>query len=416
MSGSREAAVRALFEVEKNGAYSDKALKKILGEGDLSRADRAFASELTYGVIRHKSRLDYIIQNYSTQKLKKLSVWILNILRTGVYQMTFLDKIPDSAAVNESVKLAKRYGHEASARFVNAVLRAAAAGGDVNCPSLEIYYSHPKWLVDLICAQYPDDCKKILASNNEIPLLTVRANTLKTTGEKLCAAFMQKGIEARAQGDIVEISGAGDIASLDEYKNGLFTPMDRGAYLAAAAVSPQPSELIMDVCAAPGGKTTQLAEMSGDRARIVAFDIHPHKTELIQKNARRLGIENVSVFCHDAAVEMPQYLGRADKVLADVPCSGLGVIRKKPDIKWTKAPDDLEDIIKLQRRIISTSAAYLKHGGTLVYSTCTVNRKENQGVVDYFLENSDFVKVDERQLLPHKDNCDGFYICTLLRP
>ena len=236
---SRETALKALFEVEKNNAHSDKALKKLLSEGSLTPNDRAFASELTYGVIRHKSRLDFIIQNYSSQKLKKLSVWILNILRMGVYQIVFLDKIPQSAAVNESVKLAKRYGHQASSRFVNAVLRAVSNGGDVKCPSIEIFYSHPKWFVDMITEQYPNDFKKILASNNSIPAVTVRVNRLKTSSEELCGLLIEKGINAVADGDILEISKFGDIASLDEFKSGLFTPQDKGAYKAAAALSPK---------------------------------------------------------------------------------------------------------------------------------------------------------------------------------
>jgi 16S rRNA (cytosine967-C5)-methyltransferase len=413
VSGARETALKALYEVEKNGAYSDKALKNALRGGALAPTDRAFAAELTYGVVRHKSRLDFIIRNYSDQRLKKLSVWILNILRMGVYQMIFLDKIPHSAAVNEGVNLAKRYGHEASARFVNAVLRAVSRGGDVKCPSLNIYYSHPDWLVDLIDAQYPLECKKILAANNEIPAVTVRVNTLKTTSGALCDALTKKGIEVTPRGELLEIAKFGDIAALEEYKNGLFTPQDKGAYLAAAAVDPRPGELILDVCAAPGGKATQIAEMSGDKAKILAFDLHAHKIDLINKNARRLGINGITAICRDAAQPDPQYIAAADKVLADVPCSGLGVIRKKPDIKWRKTPGDLKEIIALQSAVLDSSARYLKPGGILVYATCTINKDENGGVVERFLQTARFEKLKETQLLPHTDGCDGFYICKL---
>jgi len=253
---AREIAVKALYEVEQNGAYSDKALKKLLQGCDCSLADRAFASELTYGVIRYKLRLDFIVQSYSSVKLKKLSVWILNILRCGMYQLFFLDKIPKSAAVNESVKLAKRYGHDSSARYVNAVLRAAAEEGDVKYSSIEAFYSHPKWLADMLAEQYPQEYKQILASNNTVSPVTVRANSLKTSGEDLRALLLEKGIEARADGDIVDISKFGDIAALDEYKNGLFTPQDKGAYLAAYEVSPKPNEVIIDVCRTRGKNHT----------------------------------------------------------------------------------------------------------------------------------------------------------------
>ncbi|OQB13342.1 MAG: Ribosomal RNA small subunit methyltransferase B [Firmicutes bacterium ADurb.Bin193] len=412
---AREAAVLALFEVEKNGAYSDLALKKILGGSNLSGVDRAFATELVYGVIRHKLHIDYNIKTYSSQKLNKLSVWILNILRISIYQLIFLDKIPQSAAVNEGVKLAKRYGHDASSRFVNAVLRAVTLGGEIKCPSIEIFYSHPKWLVTLLSEQYPDCFKKILASNNEPAPVTIRANSLKTTDEALCEALKAKGIKAVLAGGVLEIKKFGDISALSEYKGGLFTPQDRGAFLAAAAVEAKAGELIIDVCAAPGGKTTQLAEQSGDNAEIIAFDLYPHKTELIEKNACRLGIKSITALCHNSSETHPDYVGRADKVLADVPCSGLGIIRKKPDIKWTKSPDDIKEIIEIQKKILAASAKYLKKGGVIVYSTCTVNKEENSGVTDEFIKREPFEKVFEIQLLPHRDNCDGFYICKMIR-
>lgn len=412
---SRQAAVMALFEVENSGAYSDKALKKILGEGNMPPAEKALASELTYGVIRHKMRIDFIIQAYSTQKLKRLSLWILCILRVGIYQIFFLDKIPESAAVNESVKLAKRYGHEASARFVNAVLRAAAKGGEVKILSDEIYYSHPQWLVEMLKEQYPGDYKKILEANNTPAPVTIRANTLKTTPQKLCEALTGKGINAVADGDIITLSKPGDIAALDEYKQGLFIPQDKGAYLAAAALSPEQGDLIIDVCAAPGAKTTQLAQMTQDKARIIAFDIHPHKIKLIQKNAERMGIRSITAMVHDAALVCGEYTGKADRVLADVPCSGLGTIRKKPDIKWRKNPDDIRQIIDIQKKILRASSRYVKKGGILVYSTCTYNKEENEYVIEDFLKNAPFEKTMQQQLMPHTDDCDGFFICRLKR-
>ena len=412
---AREAALKALFEVDQNGAYSDKALKKILAEGGMSAADNALASELTYGVVRQRLRLDASIGKYSSLRLKKLSVWILNILRLGMYQLFFLERVPQSAAVNESVKLAKRYGHGGSSAFVNAVLRAAAQGGEAKLDSIEAYYSHPEWLVSLLAEQYPEDYKKILAANNTPAPVTIRVNPLKTTADGLAHSLESKGVFVTALEDgLLEIAKFGDIAALEEYRAGLFTPQDNGAHLAAKAVNAQEGEVILDVCAAPGGKTTQLAEDSKNTAKITAFDIHPHKLELIEKNAARLGITCINAVCHDASVVRDEYVGKADKVLADVPCSGLGIIRKKPDIKWRKSPADLIAIAEIQRKILAASSKYVKKGGVLVYATCTVNKAENNEVIDAFLtDNTDFERVYERQLLPHTDGCDGFYICSL---
>jgi 16S rRNA (cytosine967-C5)-methyltransferase len=413
---AREAALKALFEVEQNGAYSDIALKNILRNSNLSAADKAFASEITYGVIRHKTRLDEIIKSYSSIRLKKLSVWILSILRMGVYQLFFLDRVPESAAVNESVNLAKRYGHKGSVGYVNAVLRAVAKGGEPKYTSLEAYYSHPAWLIDLLCKQYPEDYKKILAANNRPAPVTVRINPLKTTPEDLANRLLAKGIDAGISDDtegLLEISKFGDISALEEYNEGLFTPQDKGAYLAAKAVGAKKGELILDVCAAPGGKTTQLAEDSQNEGKIIAFDIHQHKITLIQKNAQRLGLSCICAICHDATLPKAEYIGKADKVLADVPCSGLGIIRKKPDIKWRKTPEDLAQIIPIQKQILETSSKYVKKGGVLVYATCTVNKAENHDVTEEFAkENTCFEKIHEVQLLPHLDECDGFYICV----
>ena len=412
---SREVAIRVLYQVEKNSAYSDKALKKELALSGLSAGDRAFATGLTYGVIRHKTRIDHTISHYSTQKINKISVWILSVLRIAVYQILFLDSIPAFAAINESVNLAKRFGHPASARFTNAVLRAAAKGGEPKIDSIEIYYSHPKWLVDLLKSQYPNDYKKILSSNNTIAPATVRVNTLKTTSHQLCNDLSAKGIEVYADGDIITMSKFGDISALDEYKNGMFIPQDKGAYLAAAEVKPRPNQIIMDVCAAPGAKTTQLAQYSDDLAQITAFDIYTHKIRLIQKNAERMGMKSVNTQIHDAREVNAAFIDKADSVLADVPCSGLGIIRKKPDIKWTKTPEDIENIIKVQKEILEASSRYVKPGGVLVYSTCTVNRHENNDVTDEFIKSRPFRKIGEKQLLTHIDNCDGFYYCKIQR-
>ena len=400
---SRETALKILYEVEKNGAYCDRELKKQLASADLSSADNSLVTELVYGVIKNKTRLDYIIAKRSSQPLKKLSVWILNILRLGIYQMEFLDKIPQSAAVNESVKLAKRYGHNASAGFVNGVLRGHTRHPAVKYPSgreyYEVYYSHPKWIVDMLFEQYGEQtATEIIIANNQTPTTTVRVNRLKDAGAE----------------PVRNICG-GNISQMHDFQSGMFTVQDISAYKASLALDPKKGQLIIDLCAAPGGKTTHIAEITGDRAEIVAFDIHPHKIELIQKNAARLGIMSIQTVLHDATELNEKYIGRADRVLADVPCSGLGIIRKKPDIKWTKKAEDIAELIKIQMKILQTGSEYVKAGGILVYSTCTLNKNENEGVVEAFIKNNPFEILEQKTILTGDGGGDGFHICKLKR-
>lgn len=419
---ARQSALKILYEIEKNGAYCDKALKKELAAANLTGADNAFATELVYGVMRHRTRLDYIIRQYSSQRLKKLSVWILNILRLGVYQIVLLDKIPDAAAVDECVKLAKRYGHPASAGFVNAVLRAVVREGDVSYPNgnayYEIYYSHPMWLVALLIQQYGElTAKKIIKADNTLAHVTIRVNRLKTTPEALRESLEQSGVtvEPTVYKNLFKIQKFGDMARLPQFREGLFTVQDISAYKAGLAVQPEAGELVIDVCAAPGGKTTHLAELSGDKAEIFAFDVHPHKVELIEKNAKRLGVQSIRGRVWNGEQPCEDFIGKADRVLADVPCSGLGVLRKKPDIKWARGPEELAEIIRLQKQILASASRYVKDGGVLVYSTCTVNQDENTGVVQEFIRDNPFQILEETTILPGTDGGDGFYICKLRR-
>lgn len=417
---ARQLAVKVLYEVQKNSAFVSLELKKQLGECDLSNQDKAFATELVYGVLKNRTRLDYIISKYSKQKLKKISDWILNILRIGVYQIVFLDKIPQSAAVNESVKLAKRYGHNASSGFVNGVLRSVGRNGDVEYPKdrefFEVYYSHPKWLVDMMFDQYGDEARQIIENNNKVAPTTVRVNALKTNAILLTEKLEKKGIKVRktTEENVLVISGYGDISALDEYKDGLLTPQGLSSYVAAKTVEPTADDVILDLCSAPGGKTTAMAEMCGDKANIFAFDLYEHKKAIIKANCKRLGINNVEVDVADATKLMEKFVGKADKVLADVPCSGLGIIRKKPDIKWNKETEDFEEIIKIQKQILQNSAKYVKKGGTLVYSTCTLNKDENESLAEAFAKANDFEIKLSKTYLPNEE-FDGFYICKMIK-
>lgn len=417
---ARQTALKALYEIEKNGAYVSEELKKTLSASDLSNVDRSFVTELVYGTIKNKARIDYIISKYSSQKLKKLSVWILNILRMGVYQILFLDKIPHSAAVNESVKLAKRYGHPASAAFVNGVLRSVSKNGDVAYPNgrefFEVYYSHPKWLVDMAFEQYPKQAETIIENNNISPDVTVRVNTLLKPAQEVKNGLLGKGIKVEQTDEpaILKIKGFGDISSLSEYKDGLLTPQGFCSYLAAKLLEPQKGDFVMDLCAAPGGKTTAIAELCKDSAKIYSFDLYDHKIKLIENACKRLGIENVCAKVKDVTEFMPEFLGKADRVLADVPCSGLGIIHKKPDIKWNRKLTDFVAICEIQEKIFTNAAAYLKRGGVMVYSTCTFNRRENEEIALKLAERNGLKPIFSKTYLPCRDY-DGFYICKLIK-
>ena len=417
---ARQLAVKVLYEIDKNGAYTGIELKKQLSSSELSAVDKAFATELVYGVVKNRTRIDYIISKYSKQKLKKISEWILNILRIGIYQLIFLDKVPQSAAVNESVKLAKRYGHAASSGFVNGVLRNVSRNGDVNYPSgreyYEVYYSHPKWLVDMLFEQYGEDAKTIIENNNKVPDTTIRTNVLKTTSDELSSYLSGKNIIVNKtdETNVLSISGYGDISNLDEYKNGLFTPQGISSYITAKTLDPKENEVVLDLCSAPGGKTTAMAELSSDKAKIFAFDLYDHKKTLIENNCKRLGIKNVEVAVADATQIMDNFVGKADRVLADVPCSGLGIIRKKPDIKWNKDTTDFDGIIKIQKQILNNASKYLKKGGTLVYSTCTLNKAENKDVVNDFATKNGF-KIDFMKTFLPSGEYDGFYVCKMIK-
>lgn len=413
----REVALKALYEIDKNDAFCDKALKNVLSGADISGQDIGLATEIVYGVTDKRLRLDYIISKYSKQKLKKISCWILNILRMGVYQILFLDKIPDSAAVNECVKLARRYGHNASAGFVNGVLRSIAREGDVNYTDDYIYYSIPQWLDEMIVSQYgKETAVKIYEAFSKPSPTTVRINTLKTNKEELIPLLEKDGVEIKETTfqNMLEIKNFGDISKLKAYNDGLVTPQDLSSYYAAEVVDAKPDEFIIDVCAAPGGKTTAMAEKSENKGKITAFDLYQHKVDIIKNNCKRLSITCVDAKVFDSCELNEKYIGTADKVLADVPCSGLGVIGKKFDIKWKKTIEDIEEIIKTQKQILINASKYLKQNGILVYSTCTINKDENENITKEFAKKNGFRIIEEKTILPF-ENGDGFYICKMER-
>ena len=414
---AREAALKALYEIEYNGAYSNMAVKNTLKNNDMSERDKALFTALVYGVSDKKITLDYYISKFSKIKLKKISKYILLILRMGVFQLVFTDKIPQSAAVNESVKLAKRYGHGASAGFVNGVLRNVSKCGEIEYPKekdeyLSVKYSFPLWM----CRKWTEEfgfefTENMMRSFGESKPIILRANTLKTTNEELVKKLSDLGINAEIKDGAV-VTGGFDIEKNTLYKEGSFTPQDTAAMKTAEILAPEPGGTVIDMCAAPGGKTTHIAEIMKNSGRILAFDIYNHKTELVKKNAERLGIDIIKTDVRDAAEFDKSLSGAADCILCDVPCSGLGIIGRKPDIKQNE--DRSPELCKIQAKILENACIYLKEGGVIVYSTCTVEKAENEGITGAFLEkHGNFEKLYEKTFYPHTDGPDGFYICKM---
>lgn len=418
MDKVRNLALNVLVDIDKNGAYSNIALKnEFLKHKDFTDRDRHFATILVYGVTDKRLTLDYVISKHSKLKLKKLSVYVLNILRMGVYQIMFMDKIPQSAAVNESVILSKRYAHKAASGFINGVLRSVLKS-EIEYPSendeyLSVKYSYPLWLVRKWINDFGYDfTKDLMKGFLRTPKLSLRANSLKISTDELLKKLTEYNAEIK---DGAILCDGFDVSKNRLYTDGYFSVQDISAMNTARVLSPKKGDKVLDMCAAPGGKTTHIAELMENEGEIIAFDMYEHKVELIKKNAKRLGINIINAKVSDATKENKELFNRFNKVLCDVPCSGLGIIGRKPEIKW-KENDDFSELCTIQKSILNNASKYLKENGEIVYSTCTLNPLENEGITDKFIEeNSDFIKTYEKTYYPHIDLSDGFYICKLTR-
>lgn len=442
---AREAALKILYEINEKGAYSNIALNKYFSSEELRKIDRAFVTELVYGTIKWKLTIDRVIAAYSNIRMEKLSPWILNILRLGAYQILKMTKVPDSAACNESVNLAGRYGHKASAGFVNAVLRNIAKNGaQVAIPSkekdltgyLSVSYSYPKWLTEKYVGLFGSEfAESLMDAGNAVPELTLRTNTLRITPEELIEELKKEGLEAtvgKYVREAVVLKSTAAVAKLKAFHDGLFQVQDESSMLPVTILAPQPGETVLDACSAPGGKATHMAQLMQNRGTIVARDVYEHKLKLIDSAADRLGISIVKSELHDATIPDKSNERAFDRVLLDAPCTGLGIIRRKPDIKWARETKGIESITKWQKTLIQTVSAALKPGGVLVYSTCTLLPEENEEIVRTFLKNNqDFVEDDiapflpkalavharggTLQLYPNRDGIDGFFMARLRR-
>ncbi len=431
---TREVALKVLYKIDKEQAYSNIELNEQIRQNrkNLDEKDIGLISELVYGVTTWRLTLDEIIKKYSKIKLKKISPWIINILRMGIYQIIFLDKIPKSAAVNESVNLAKRYGHSSSSNFVNAILRKVEKTDyddffeiEDDIDRISKTTSMPKWIVEeLVKGNGIKIAEQICKNSNLKPNITIRVNRLKIAKKELIQKLEQKGIECKEPEneemntqDFLILSKVKNIENLQEFKDGFFTIQDLSAGQAAKILDPRPVEMVLDACSAPGGKTTYLAELMENKGKIKAWDIHEHRTKLVEQNANRLGINIIETQVKDATQYDKNLDEKFDKILLDVPCLGIGVIKRKPDIKWQRKPEDIEEITLIQRKILENCSKYLKKGGTLVYSTCSILKEENEEIVIKFLSENKQFEIDGENMvniLPNKEK-DGFFICKIYR-
>ena len=436
---SRECALRVLLAVRNAAAWSDAALKAQLERDQLSGAEAALATRLVYGVMQNRMLLDFWISAYCTQKPDHLQTPLLDILRMGVYQIVFLDKIPDSAAVNESVNLTRQFGREQAAGLVNAVLRKVVLNkSNLPKPSdkdtvqyLSVTFSHPKWLVKrLLSILGTEETVAFLQANNGAVPTTVQYNPLRTDPDALASALKDENVTVIPHAWVpgcFTLTGTGNLSSLKAFQNGEFLVQDAAAHLVTAAAQPAPDMRVIDICAAPGGKSFASAFAMENRGEIFSCDLHENKLKRIRDGAQRLGISCIRTVAADGRVCNPDWVSSADLVIVDVPCSGLGIIRKKPDIRY-KNPNELFALPVIQTAILENAARYVKPGGTLVYSTCTVLPEENQQVTDAFLaEHSEFSResfelpdgraITDGQITfwPQRDEVDGFYICRMRR-
>lgn len=434
-----------LTQVEQEGAYSNLLLNSAIQKSRLEKNDAGLATELVYGTISRLNTLDYYLDKSVNKGIGKLQPWVRALLRLSLYQIVYLDRIPDHAVVSEAVNLAKRRGHQGISGMVNGVLRnmlrqkdSLVIQGDMPAAArISLLHSHPEWLVERWISQYGvETAEAICAANNEPPAVSIRVNTTMISREHMLIELNDNGLDAQPSplspyGIVVK--GAGNMALTDWYRDGMISIQDESSMLVAEAVAPKPGMKVLDCCAAPGGKTTHMAELMNDDGHIVANDIHAHKGKLITDQALRLGLNSVQVVTGDAMQLGLQYEPASfDRILLDAPCSGLGVIRRKPDLKWGKTPQDIKEIAALQLQLLESVSRLLRPGGILIYSTCTIEPQENEGVVTAFLDShSDYgiaedglgtlgrlaerslVRAGGIQILPQHYHSDGFYIARL---
>ena len=439
---ARGAAALVLRMVLDDGAYTNIALNQYLRGSRLSDLDRRLATELVYGTVKALGTLDWYLAQCVTRPLDKVAPEILCILRMSAYQLLYMERIPASAACNEAVKLTRSVSHEGSAKFVNGVLRGLLrkqAAGELSFPEegeddagyLSLKYYHPRWLVKRWLGPWGrEGTERLLAFDNSAAPVCLRVNTLVTTREQLLRDLAAAGAQVHASAWSTDGIVCEKLPSLHALMAALpkhFYIQDESSMLVAPLLAAAPGMRVLDLCSAPGGKTTHIAQLMQNKGEIIACDVHEHKLELIAENAKRLDITCIEPLLNDATVERSEWLGAFDRVLVDAPCSGMGVLRRRAEARWRKQRKDLKLFPPLQLAILEQAAKYVKVGGRMVYSTCTIEQSENHYLVEEFLakhpewQRMPFAhprtgeEVAELQLLPQVDEIDGFYICVLER-
>ncbi|MCM3600239.1 16S rRNA (cytosine(967)-C(5))-methyltransferase RsmB [Robertmurraya korlensis] len=440
-SNVRESVVSILEQIEKNQSYSNLLLNNVIKKNQIATKDIGLLTELTYGTLQRKMTLDYYLEPF-IKNPKKLENWVKQLLRMTLYQMLYLDKIPDRAAIHEAVEIAKKRGHKGISGMVNGVLRSLQREGiremnDIKdeVERLSIETSHPTWLVRRWTEQFGyNKAKEMCEINLTAPMQTARINTNKITREACIKRLSEEGFQVEESVVVPEAIKClkGNIAHSECFKEGLITIQDESSMLVAYALGIEQNETILDACAAPGGKSTHIAEKLEETGQVISLDLHEHKVKLINENATRLGLKNIETKAMDSRKVQEEFEGKTfDRILLDAPCSGLGVMRRKPDMKYTKKEEDLNRLQSIQLQLLDSVTPLLKPGGTLVYSTCTIDRSENEEVVAAFLQkHTDFegdLSVIERmpkaiqplmtdfqlQIFPQDFGSDGFYIASL---
>ncbi|WP_045926105.1 16S rRNA (cytosine(967)-C(5))-methyltransferase RsmB [Bacillus siamensis] len=437
----RELALEALEKLEQNQAYSNLLLTSVIKTNTLSDQDRGLLTELVYGTLQNKIALDYILKPF-IRKPNKVKPWVIQLLRLSAYQMEYLEKIPDRAAIHEAVEIAKKRGHKGIASFVNGILRSLQREGapsfaEIEDPILRLSTetSHPEWLVKEWVEAYGfEAAEKICRIHLVPPKQTLRVNHIKADREKLLDKMENAGLEAEAgdlSPDAIKLL-KGSIANTEFFQNGQVSIQDESSMLVARALDPKPGETVLDACAAPGGKSAHIAELMENEGSLTSLDLHRHKVKLIKEGAERLGLTIIDAQTMDARKAGDAFgAEQFDRVLVDAPCSGFGVIRRKPDMKYTKTPDDSRRLSEIQLGILREIAPLVKKGGTLVYSTCTMDRTENDEVMHAFIQEHPefepdlslekrlpekarpFVQDGSLQILPHYFGTDGFFISSM---
>ncbi|MDK2821093.1 MAG: rRNA (cytosine967-C5)-methyltransferase [Clostridia bacterium] len=442
----REAALQVIYQVTEQKAFASLALNEVLNSSKLESRDRNLATELAYSTIKAWNTIDWVLDLFVRGSIKKLPAWIRSILRLGASQLLYIERIPSRASIYETVELAKKYGHRGTVSLVNGVLRNIARNID-NLPYpdvnrdpvgyLSLRYYHPRWLVSKWLEQFGlKETEELLRINNEPAPMVIRTNTLKISVPSLIKRLQEENVTVRPvrfAPEGMEVEGLGTVNESSSFQEGLFYIQDEGSQVVSHALKPEPGSVVIDASAAPGGKTTHIAQLMGNKGTILSCDVHENRLKLIDENCRRLGVNCVKTKMVDARQLGNFFPEIADYLLIDAPCSGLGVLRRRPDARWHKEETQIEELSSLQLEIMLGAKQVLKPGGVMVYSTCSIAPEENQEVINKFLDTAedffldsleDFLPVIPEdlkpsakqgwvQLLPQCHGTDGFFIARL---